>query len=235
MHLQNGVLPHDHFVRCIGIGPDVRIVEYDPQPRFTSATRPITTTWPRRRWRPSGRSPSRSTPSSGGTSTPANASTRRACGTRSTSPTRARTAGDLAPPPLPMAGSGQPALGALQRGDEAEEAAQPGLVAVLRDRGRPGQLRGEARSVRGHQRGADGHCGVRRVLRGAPRSTREVAWEYFGSKDAREAVREKVAALFPEHEVEEFTERFWQSIQDWRVETAQSPPRKALTDWREVR
>ena len=63
----------------------------------------------------------------------------------------------------------------------------------------------------------------------------EVAWEYFRSKDAREAVREKVAALFPEHEVEEFTERFWQSIQDWRVETAQSPPRKPLTDWREVR
>ena len=30
MHLQKGVLPHDHFVRCVGIGPDIRMVEYDP-------------------------------------------------------------------------------------------------------------------------------------------------------------------------------------------------------------
>ncbi|MFT5735381.1 MAG: hypothetical protein ACI8WY_004068, partial [Planctomycetota bacterium] len=30
MHLQKGVLPFNHFIRCIGIGPDVRIVEYDP-------------------------------------------------------------------------------------------------------------------------------------------------------------------------------------------------------------
>ena len=52
----------------------------------------------------------------------------------------------------------------------------------------------------------------------------EVAWEYFGSKDAREAVREKVAALFPEHEVEEFTEHFWGSIQSWRHENARTAP-----------
>ncbi|MEO0351191.1 MAG: hypothetical protein AAF282_14210 [Cyanobacteria bacterium P01_A01_bin.15] len=25
MHLQKGVLPHDHFVRCVGIGPDIRL------------------------------------------------------------------------------------------------------------------------------------------------------------------------------------------------------------------
>ena len=30
MHLQQGILPFDHFIRCIGIGPDVRVVEYDP-------------------------------------------------------------------------------------------------------------------------------------------------------------------------------------------------------------
>ena len=46
----------------------------------------------------------------------------------------------------------------------------------------------------------------------------EVAHEYFGSDDARSAVHQKVAALFPEHEVEEFTERFWASIQVWRDE-----------------
>ncbi len=44
----------------------------------------------------------------------------------------------------------------------------------------------------------------------------EIAWEYFGTDDARAAVRQKVEALFPEHEHDEFTERFWQSIQTWR-------------------
>lgn len=44
----------------------------------------------------------------------------------------------------------------------------------------------------------------------------EVAWEYFGTEPAREAVRKKVQALFPEHEWEQFTERFWQEIQRWR-------------------
>ncbi len=45
----------------------------------------------------------------------------------------------------------------------------------------------------------------------------EVAWEFFGSPQAREAVRLKTAALYPAHEVEEFTERFWRGIQDWRA------------------
>ncbi len=30
MHLQKAVLPHDLFVRCIGVGPQVNIVRYDP-------------------------------------------------------------------------------------------------------------------------------------------------------------------------------------------------------------
>jgi hypothetical protein len=46
----------------------------------------------------------------------------------------------------------------------------------------------------------------------------EVAGEFFASDRAREAVRLKVQALFPEHEVEEFTERFFGAIQRWRQE-----------------
>ncbi len=30
MHLQEGVIPFDHFVRCIGLGPQWRCVNYDP-------------------------------------------------------------------------------------------------------------------------------------------------------------------------------------------------------------
>jgi hypothetical protein len=44
----------------------------------------------------------------------------------------------------------------------------------------------------------------------------EVALDFFASDEARGAVRAKVAALYPEHEIDEFTELFWQRIQDWR-------------------
>ena len=46
----------------------------------------------------------------------------------------------------------------------------------------------------------------------------EVAYEYFATDRCKDAVREKVAALYPEHEVEEFTERFWTAIGVWRDE-----------------
>ena len=43
-----------------------------------------------------------------------------------------------------------------------------------------------------------------------------MAWEFFGSPAAKEAVRKKVAALFPAHEIEQFTEYFWERVQLWR-------------------
>ncbi len=44
----------------------------------------------------------------------------------------------------------------------------------------------------------------------------DVALEFFGSDLARDAVRQKVEALFPAHEVEQFTAHFWGLIQFWR-------------------
>ena len=44
----------------------------------------------------------------------------------------------------------------------------------------------------------------------------EVALEFFETDTAKDAVRVKVEALFPEHEHEEFTEHFWGLIQFWR-------------------
>jgi hypothetical protein len=44
----------------------------------------------------------------------------------------------------------------------------------------------------------------------------EVAWEFFGSEQAMDAVRKKVAALYPPHEIEQFTQLFWDRIQLWR-------------------
>ena len=48
----------------------------------------------------------------------------------------------------------------------------------------------------------------------------EVAHEFFGSAAARDAIRAKVAALYPAHEIEPFTDLFFQRIQAWREETA---------------
>jgi hypothetical protein len=47
----------------------------------------------------------------------------------------------------------------------------------------------------------------------------EVAWEFFGTAAAKSAFREKVAALFPAHEVEQFTELFWNRVQAWRADS----------------
>ena len=44
----------------------------------------------------------------------------------------------------------------------------------------------------------------------------EMAWEFFATETVLEAIREKVAALYPEHEVERFTELFWNRVQEWR-------------------
>ncbi len=49
-----------------------------------------------------------------------------------------------------------------------------------------------------------------------------VADEFFGTEQARDAVRQKVAALFPAHEVEEFTELFCRRIQKWRADEARA-------------
>ncbi|MDQ3032656.1 MAG: hypothetical protein M3Y87_09585 [Myxococcota bacterium] len=46
----------------------------------------------------------------------------------------------------------------------------------------------------------------------------DVVWEFFGTQQAKEAVRLKVAALFPPHELDQFTELFWNRIQKWRAD-----------------
>ena len=44
----------------------------------------------------------------------------------------------------------------------------------------------------------------------------DVACDFFGTEAAKEAVRRKVTALFPAHEIDEFTELFFSRIQRWR-------------------
>jgi len=46
----------------------------------------------------------------------------------------------------------------------------------------------------------------------------DVANDFFGTETARSAIRQKVEALFPDNEIEEFTELFWQRVQAWRAD-----------------
>jgi len=44
----------------------------------------------------------------------------------------------------------------------------------------------------------------------------EVAYEFFASDTMHSAIREKVEALFPTHEIDAFVELFWNRVQEWR-------------------
>ncbi len=57
----------------------------------------------------------------------------------------------------------------------------------------------------------------------------QVVHDYFGSEDARRAVRLKVESLYPEHEWDSFTELFWERIQDWRRLESPARPEAAET------
>ncbi len=121
-------------------------------------------------------------------------------------------AGHLAALPLPVADQGQPALGDLLCRHAPPRAPQPRLGAVFRGRRRGPAVPRETATLR-----AAGPADARRCrVRGA------VADEFFGTEQARDAVRQKVAALFPAHEVEEFTELFCRRIQKWRADEARA-------------
>lgn len=49
----------------------------------------------------------------------------------------------------------------------------------------------------------------------------QVLRDFFATDTAREAVRQKVTALFPAHEVESFTDLFFQRIQAWRQDQSE--------------
>ncbi|MCA8968307.1 MAG: hypothetical protein KDC95_00935 [Planctomycetes bacterium] len=54
-----------------------------------------------------------------------------------------------------------------------------------------------------------------------------IAWDWFGTEDCHNAIRAKVAALYPEDEHDEFSELFWRRVQLWRErERDSNQPRK---------
>ena len=55
----------------------------------------------------------------------------------------------------------------------------------------------------------------------------EVVYEYFATDRARSIVRNKVASMFPEHEIDQYTDHFWGLIQFWRQTEADRMGRDA--------
>ncbi|MCB9919750.1 MAG: hypothetical protein H6832_15215 [Planctomycetes bacterium] len=54
-----------------------------------------------------------------------------------------------------------------------------------------------------------------------------IAWDWFGTEDCHNAIRAKVTALYPEDEHDEFSELFWRRVQLWRErERDSNQPRK---------
>ena len=59
-----------------------------------------------------------------------------------------------------------------------------------------------------------------------------VVHDFFATEVAYDAVRQKVATLFPEHEIGIFTDLFWERIQRWRAEAkAEAAMSKTTTSW----
>jgi len=45
-----------------------------------------------------------------------------------------------------------------------------------------------------------------------------MAHDFFATETVRDAIHEKVEALYPEHEVDDFVELFWNRVQKWRAQ-----------------
>ena len=128
-----------------------------------------------------------------------------------------RLAGHLAALSLPVAGQGEPALGDLLRGDRGAHArARSTGSRASRSPARDLPYREKLRSLRFDLRGNawrpaefEEFCDRHLAHLDA------VAAEFFASPTARDAVRKKVAALYPPHEVEQFTELFVGRIRRW--------------------
>jgi len=221
MHLQAGVIPYDRFVRCIGLGPQTRVVNYDPTAplhdryrmdrEFLSAPQQaeleaITLTinaffgWDFNSceallrgedWHP--------------------IDFANAC------PDSQVTSLHYHFPWLVMANLRWSLYCAATRRRMRQNLDwQPFFEAAERERSYAARLAAFARLARAHFE-------TDRFLEFCATHLKHldaVADEFFGTAAAREAVRAKVEALYPVHEIDQFTELFFSRIQQWRQDAA---------------
>lgn len=222
MHLQKAVDPHDMFVRCVGIGPQLRLVDYDPGAPLHERYRvdaPDVSADERRLienmtltintffgWDFNSCEALRA---EDGTWAPIDFAN--ACPDSQVTSlhyhfpwlvlSKLRWALYCAATKRPM----RLTLDWAPYFEAAEEHADASIAEKLEAYG---AIARERLDVEGFEAFCDEHLA----------DLDAVALDYFASDRAREAIRQKVVALFPEHEHDEFTEHFWQRIQAWRAD-----------------
>ena len=220
MHLQAAVVPFDLFVRAIGMGPQVNVVKYDPaaplHDRYRMEAPPIDAD---ERSLARGHLPHHQHLLRLGLQLLREPAEGRQLPPHRLRQRLPRQPGDVAALPLPLAGARQAALGGLLRGDAPPHAADARLGALLRGGAAGAAVSREALPLRRYRP----RSGSRPTASpsSAPSTSAHldaVADEFFASPECREAVRLKVEALYPAHEVEPFTDLFFGRIQRWREE-----------------
>jgi hypothetical protein len=217
MHLQAGVIPYDRFVRCIGLGPQTRVVNYDPSAPLHDRYRTdrdflsgaqraelesITLTinaffgWDFNsceallrgdNWHP--------------------IDFANAC------PDSQVTSLHYHFPWLVMANLRWSLFcAATKRPMRQNLAWQPFFDVAARTESYAERLAGYARLAHSHfeTERFEEFCATHL------KHLDTVAVEFFGTAVARDAIRAKVEALYPPHEVEQFTDLFFGRIQEWR-------------------
>ncbi|MFT5049264.1 MAG: hypothetical protein ACI8QZ_000656 [Chlamydiales bacterium] len=226
MHLQEGILPYERFVRCVGLGPQVRIISYDPSAppheRYQTDASFIT---------PADRQILEDTTLTinaffgwdfnscesllkDGTWHPIDFA--------NPCPDAQVTSLHYHFPWMLRAKLRWALYCAATRRPMRQSLDWTGFYKI-RDRGLPfaetlaeyGKLARKRLNARDFESFCKTHLG----------QLDQVLWDYFGSDRARVAVGLKVQALFPEQEWEQFTEHFWQAIQTWRAD--ETPQKKA--------
>ena len=140
MHLQAGVIPYDKFVRCIGLGPQTRVVNYDPSaPAARSLPHGSQLPVVRRATQARGHHPHDQRVLRLGFQLLRGAAQEWRVVSDRFRQRLPRLAGDFAPLSFSMAHQVEPALVDLLRSDQARHAPESRLGAVLRDR-RPGPV-----------------------------------------------------------------------------------------------
>jgi hypothetical protein len=221
MHLQKAIEPYDRFVRAIGLGPQVRVVLYDPaQPLhdrytmdrdFASAADVRTLTdmtltinaffgWDFN---------SCEALSQGGTWHPIDFAN--AC------PDSQVTSLHYHFPWLVIANLEWSLFVAATKRPMRQTLDWAPFQAIAREKAPFGEKLAAYAAIARGRLDADRFAEFKAQHLG---SLAETAWEFFGTEKAKEAVRLKTRAMYPAHEVEEFTELFWSRIQRWRDDEA---------------
>ena len=219
MHLQKGVMPYEGFVRCVGLGPQWRCVNYDPDAplhdRYRMDTDFLSDEMNSAAYR---HDHGHQRVLRLGLQFLRVAAQRRRLASDRFCQRLPGLAGDVAALPLSLADQGQSALVDVLRRHGAPHEHRPELARLFRHRRQDmpfeEKLQAYVRIAR-ERFDVDAFRGVLRAASGASR--RGGARVFRLARPCATRSGRKSKRCIPAHEVEEFTELFWDRIQAWRA------------------